>query len=193
MRQLYFLLVFIICFTHEAFSQDLQFYREELTFEIKENYFYVDGFYNFCNNGEQIIKQILFYPFPIDSVYGKVDLIKASDANIRSSNLITTITDKGFYFNLSLQPYGFCKYRISYRQKLLDNKAEHILVTTQNWGKPLENASYKLIAPLDIEITTTSFEPDSVEQKTDCIFYYWNKNDFMPDKNMVFYFKRNNN
>lgn len=172
------------------FSQSLQFYREDLSFEIKNGYFYVDGIYNFCNNGDKGIQQVLFYPFPVDSLYGEVDSINAVDINSKSTNIIVNKTEKGLSFKVELRPYGTGKYKISYRQKLLKNKAEYILLTTQKWGRPFENAFYKLITPAQMKITSTSYSPDSTKQEGDKKIYFWTKKDFMPDKNMVFYFDR---
>ncbi|HOV10235.1 MAG TPA: hypothetical protein PLL90_00575 [Bacteroidales bacterium] len=177
-------------FPNIVLSQYLQFYREDLTFEIKDGFFYVDGIYNFCNNGDKEIKQVLYYPFPFDSLYGGVDSINAIDVNAKSQKIILNITEKGFLFKIALNPYGIGKYKISYRQKLLKNKAEYILVTTQKWGTPFESSNYKLITSDNMKITSTSYIPDSTKQISDKEIYYWSKKDFMPDKNMIFYFDR---
>lgn len=184
-----FVLFSLLLFPCIAFSQNLQFYREDLSFEIKNGYFYVDGIYNFCNNGDKEIRQVLFYPFPADSLYGGVDSINALDVNAKSQNIITNKTEKGFFFKIALSPYGTNKYKISYRQKLLKNKAEYILLTTQKWGKPFVSCKYKLVTPSAMIITSSSYSPDSTKQRNDKKIYYWSKKDFMPDKNMVFYFK----
>jgi len=189
MRHLFFVLINLFFLSNVA-SQNLQFYREDLTFEIKDNFFYVDGIYNFCNNGEKEIQQVLFYPFPVDSIYGVVDSINAFDVNAKTLNIITNIAEKGFYFKIKLQSYGIGKYKISYRQKLLKNKAEYILVTTRKWGKPLERAQFKLITPVGLKIISISYKPDSIKQLNNKMFYYWNKKDFMPDRNMLFYFNK---
>lgn len=172
-----------------SFSQNLQFYREDLTFEIKDNYFYVDGVYNFNNDGDKEIKQILFYPFPTDSAYVPVDSMNALDSKSQK-NVVLSTTQNGMTFNVELAPYGIGKYRISYRQKLLKNKAEYILITTQKWGHPFDNAHYKLIVPVNMKITSISYTQDSSEQTKDMVIYYWSKKDFMPNKNMVIYFER---
>lgn len=147
-----FVLFSLFLITKSLFSQNLQFYREDLTFEIKDGYFYVDGIYNFCNNGDKEIKQVLFYPFPVDSLYGRVDSINAIDVNAKSQNIIFNNTEKGFLFKVELKPYGIGKYKISYRQKLLKNKAEYILVTTQKWGTPFESSDYKLKTPQTLKL-----------------------------------------
>jgi len=173
-----------------VFSQGLHFYREDLTFEIKNGFFIVDGIYNFCNNGEKEIQQVLFYPFPADRLYGAVDSIYALDMLTGTQAEMINKTGKGFFFKIGLLPYGTGKYQISYRQRLLKNKAEYILLTTQKWGLPFETAFYKLITPADVRITSMSYNPDSTKQKGDRTIYYWSKKNFMPEKNMIFYFDR---
>ncbi|MFO7789638.1 MAG: hypothetical protein R6V32_03630, partial [Bacteroidales bacterium] len=56
-------------------AQGLQFYREELRFELKDHYFLVTGIYDFCNTGASEIKEFLFYPFPNGNKYGKIDSV----------------------------------------------------------------------------------------------------------------------
>ncbi|MCX6273075.1 MAG: hypothetical protein NTU44_18040 [Bacteroidetes bacterium] len=185
-----FLLLSLFLISGFGICQNLQFYREDLTFEIKDSSFYVGGTYHFCNNGESEIKQILFYPFPSDSLYGGVDSIRAMDLNTESLNIITSKTDKGFFFKITLKPYGTGKYKISYRQKLLKNKAEYILITTQKWGNPFESSDYRLITPLSMKISSSSYPPDNTIQTTDHRIYSWSRKDFMPDKNMIFFFEK---
>ncbi len=171
--------------TPNLFPQNLQFYREDLTFEIKNGYFRVDGIYNFCNNGNKEIQQLLFYPFPLDSLYGDVDSICATDCNVKSKDIIISKTEKGFYFKVDIDAYGVGKYKISYRQKLLKNKAEYILLTTQKWGIPFENSCYKLITPKNLNIISISYTPDSIKQLNTMRVFYWSKKNFMPDKNFI--------
>jgi hypothetical protein len=160
-------------FFHSGFSQNLKFYREDLTFELKEGFFSVNGFYNFCNTGDKPVQQILFYPFPLDSLYGAVDSMSAVDINNKSMDVIVNKTTDGLFFNVALAPYGVGKYKIYYHQQVLKNKAEYILVTTQKWGIPFENAFYKLITPKALKITSTSYLQDSIRLVKDETIYYW--------------------
>jgi hypothetical protein len=182
------LVVLLFSFFQTCFSQGLQFYKEDLTFEIKNNYFYVDGIYHFCNNSNKEINQILFYPFPVDSLYGFVDTVFAADVKASSVNLITNKSMKGAFLKIRVEPYGIAKYRIYYRQKVEKHKAEYILITTQKWGKPFENVSYKLVVPEKFKLISMSYTSDSTKTEYGKKLYFWHKTDFMPDKNMVFYF-----
>ncbi|MBI4646544.1 MAG: DUF4424 family protein [Bacteroidia bacterium] len=166
------------------FSQDLQFYREDLNFEIKNNYFYVDGIYYFCNVGEREVSRILYYPFPTDSNLGDVDSIKVTDLSKNSSENINR-NAKGIYFKINLNSYGIAKYNITYRQKLFKNKTEYILTTTQSWKRPFETVNYKLTVSESTTIDSLSYLPDSAVVIGNKRCYYWHKEKFMPDKNMI--------
>jgi hypothetical protein len=167
-----------------AFSQQLQFYKEDLSFQIKDNYFYVDGFYYFCNNSDNVINQLLFYPFPQNSLYGETDSISALSAE--GKNIVISKKKEGLTFRINLSPYGTEKLRIKYRQYLKQNQAEYILLTTRNWNKAFETATYKLICDKNLKLKSLSYVPDKTELSGNYMIYYWSKKNFMPDKDMIF-------
>ena len=171
-----------------AKTQSIQFYREDISFTINDGYFYVDGVYNFCNNSDSEIQKILFYPFPQDDSYGEVDSIFAVDVK-NNVSVLSKYGETGAYFIISIEPYGVVSYRIGYRQKIETNKAEYILMTTKIWGLPFDNAHYSLTIPAKYDITSFSYEPDSVSTNEANKVYYWTKLNFMPDKNFIIEFK----
>ena len=180
-----FLPLFLALF-NIIFSLDLEFFREDLTFEIKDNYFFVDGIYHFRNTGNQDIERVLFFPFPNDSLFwGEIDSIFAVNLNKDSSNTVINIKKRGATFKIEIKPEETSKFRIAYRQKLLGNRAEYILTTTQSWKRPLEQANYTLISPNKLSIDSLSYTPDSFETKRDMIIFFWEKENFMPDRNFI--------
>ena len=181
--------IFIFSFG-QIYAQNLHFYREDITFEIKDQYFYVNGNYYFCNVGNDSIKSLLFYPFPIDSAYGKVDSVNITMVS-DSSNAIQNISQSGAFFVVKIKPYGSNKFNISYRQKLLGKKAEYILLTTKQWGKPFEQVNYKLITHNNIQVQSLSYPADSNYSANKEEIYFWHKKNFMPDKNMIIVFSTN--
>ncbi len=168
----------------QIYTQNLEFYREDISFEIKDRHFYVDGIYYFCNVGNDSINSLLFYPFPIDSAYGEVDSIYITSM-ADSSNVILDVSQSGANFFVSMKPYGSNKFKISYRQKLSGGKAEYILLTTQQWGKPFEQVNYKLTLPEDSKLLSLSYSADSTYTIHHKVIYLWHKEKFMPDKNMI--------
>ncbi|MFH2143122.1 MAG: hypothetical protein ABIJ97_11905, partial [Bacteroidota bacterium] len=179
-----------LLFNNQPIQNNLEFYREDIKFEIQKDIFIVDGTYYFCNTGSNYIKENLFYPFPLnDSLYGGIDSIIVIDLKTNQKIPFIRNKEKGIYFKINLDPYGIIKYKIGYRQKLLGNTAEYILTTTQSWKKSFEIVNYELITPPNIEILSVSYEPDSIFQAENKFTYLWKRKDFMPDKNMLIRFR----
>jgi hypothetical protein len=183
------IIVFILLFSPKAFfAQDLQFYKEDLTFTILDNFLKVDGYYYFCNVGDKIFKGNLYYPFPVDSnYYDNIDSLKIEMGNTVFTNL--KLHHRGVYIPILLESYKSIVYHITYRQKLLKNKAEYILTSTQQWNRPLESASYRLVIPESLKIKIFSYQPDSIKKDSNNTVFYWDRINFLPQKDMVFEFE----
>jgi hypothetical protein len=183
-----FLIIPVLLFSFISKSQELEFYGENITFELSDSIFKVTGIYYLCNTGDKKVKQILYYPFPIDSqYYGHVNFIRISNKD----SLINILRrDKGgMYFGLGIEPYKATECIISYQQKLLNNRVEYILKTTKKWKRPFEIAYYKLIIPDNLKITNISYKPDSILTINNDLIYLWHKKNFMPDRNMIIEFQ----
>jgi hypothetical protein len=187
MKLIYFLL-FSLSYSFLP-CQKLEFFREDLTFELEADFFYVSGFYHFRNTSLQDLKTLLFYPIPQDSLYGKIDeffTICQQD----STDQLSKSNENGFFFKVEISAKEEKNYQIGYRQKLLGNKAEYILTTTQNWRKPLETVNFLLIFPDSVKIDSLSYLPDSLHLKNGKYHFFYHKKNFMPDKNMVIWIDR---
>jgi hypothetical protein len=183
-RQLLF--VYLLLVNIFIWAGDLHFFRENLTFEITDDlYFCVDGEYFFRNSSVKPLKQVLFYPFPQDSLYGKVDSITVFDVNDPKNSKLSKINSKGAFFKVEIPPESEKIYRISYRQKMKSNQAEYILLTAQRWKKAFEEIHYQLIFPLETKIKYISYPPDNIGVLNDKNIYFWEKKDFMPDQNFI--------
>jgi len=180
----------LIGISETSTAQNIEFFREDIKFEINDNSFIVDGIYYFCNVGEKPVNQILYYPFPSGSDYGEVDTISVINLKTKS-NVLRNFNKKGASFVILIEPYNIEKYKIFYRQKIFGNKAEYILNTTKSWKKPLEKANYELMIDVDYVIDSVSYMPDSAAIIGNFQHFYWNRQDFMPDKNFIIYFNKN--
>ncbi len=185
------IIIFILLFSIKLIqAQDLQFYQEDLDFRIEKNYFYVDGLYYFRNLSNRVIKRRLFYPFPQDNAYGKVDSIFVFNIqdSLREVNLRNNL--KSSSFTIQIDPDTTTIYRIGYRQELKETKAEYILSTTQTWGIPFTQVSYTLEFPKEFSLDSISYIPDSLREKSDKYIFFWYKENFMPDKNFEINYKK---
>lgn len=180
------LFVLAISFLKPGIAQDLNFYKESITFKIETNCFYVNGDYYLksSTNG----KRVLYYPFPLDDLYGAVDSVSIYDVNRQEKLEPFKQSERGLFFNFTTDSLVETYLQIAYQQKLLGKRAEYILTTTQAWGKAFEKADYQLIVPDGIEVTRFSYPPDRTITVENERIYFWSKYNFMPAKNMVFEF-----
>ncbi len=185
-HRIFILIISIIINLACVFGQDVDFYKESITFKIEKDYFYVNGDYYLKSTENR--SQILFYPFPVGNLYGDVDSVSIFDVNRQEKLNQFNKTEKGVYFTFTSDSLCESHLQIAYRQILLGNQAEYILETTQVWAKPLISARYQLITGSEIDVTSFSYDPDRlIELKGESI-YFWAKQNFMPQKNMIFTF-----
>ena len=179
----FFLLLFI---SVNANSQDIDFFREDLKFTLMKDHFKVQGIYFFRNNKSNLVTTKMIYPFPDESLYGKIDSVTCNQLN-DSISTIYKIKDDFMIFSISIPPMESRAYYILYTQELIKNTAMYILSTTSNWGKPFEQANYELEV-INLKIDSLSYTPDKVEVFNNSTIFQWKKIDFLPQKNFeVFY------
>ncbi|MEA3476126.1 MAG: hypothetical protein U9R23_06790 [Candidatus Cloacimonadota bacterium] len=180
----------LLFFTINIYCYSLEFIREDLSFTIQDSFFCVDGIYYICNVTDKAVNNILYYPFPTDSLYGVVDSVLIYNLTDTIPIKLIKRKENGFSFKISLEPFRVAKYKIFYRQKLYGNKAEYILTTTKYWGKPLQTANFQLEIPKNIKIDSLSYKPDSCYVNQNKKYYFWQKNNFMPNKNFIILFDK---
>ena len=169
------------------FGQKISFFKEELDFKLTKDIFEVDGLYYFRNLTDRELKQMLFYPFPDVKKYGEIVYISVTPENDTAS-LLATQSPKGSMFKLIIPPKGEVAYRIKYGQKLISSEAMYIITTTQRWAKPFEKAIYTFNFPENIKLDSISIPPDSIAVSAGNTFYYWMREDFMPEVDFIFHF-----
>ncbi len=178
----------IILFVCSALWAQIDFFKEDLQFELNEHYFTVEGDYYFRNVGDHDIKVTLFYPIPRDSLLGMYDSVKVISPVPQSDSPITAIKENGFFFNVDIGANTSAMYTIAYRQALLGNKAKYIFTTTNTWGKPLEEAAFRLTFPKNIRIDSLSTIPDSLLEINNSYTVFWTEENFMHGKDLFILF-----
>lgn len=186
MQRCLYLLALLFTFLNLS-GQEVSFYKENITMKIDQGYFYVTGNYYLRTTGDKSIT--LVYPFPADSLYGEADSIFLY--NLSSNRPIDSMVRKknSILFKAYFGDIAEIIILISYRQKLLGNRAEYILESTKGWGKPLDQADYQLIVPDSKQVLSFSFPPDDSLHTNVETIYYWTRTNFFPTRNMIFEFK----
>ncbi len=182
------LFIFLIL-TSLQLNAELRFYREDLHFTLSDSVFAVDGFYFLRNESEKDLKQVLYYPFPQDSLLGMVEEIFCVNISRADSSKTLRWDQKGASLQLTIPARDTTVLRIEYSQKLKVGKAEYILETTAAWGKGFEQAYYDLTFPKSIKIISLSYIPDDLEETETHYKLIWRKKDFLPMENFVVEFE----
>lgn len=181
------ILTVIVSYCPPAISQDLQFYREDIVFQIQEDAVITEADYYFCNVGDKDIRTILFYPFPEQTM----DLVDSLVVlNLGPKEIIPYREGKsGVFFEIFVKAYGQSAYRVYFRQKENEGHFKYILNSTASWGRSLEFAGYELQMPSSFILDSLNYPPDTSFIQNDIQHFIWKKADFMPDKDFeVFYF-----
>ena len=167
-----------------CYSQGLAFYKENIVMQIRDGQFYVSGTYYLRNGGYQTLP--LSFPFPEDSLYEAADSLVI--LNLRDGSIIhpDLFNSRGASFKLDFAEEKEAVLQISYHQALKGKQAEYIIMTTHSWGKPFEQANYELIVPVDMKLSSFSIAPDESMDAGRYKLYYWEKRNFMPDRNFIF-------
>lgn len=169
-----------------VFSQDLQFYREDIIFIIEKDKVQTLAKYHFCNLGEKDIRTVLFYPFP-ENTRDLIDSLTITE--VKTTAPIPYREGKsGIFFNISVLAHDQAAYEVFFRQKLQGKIFKYILTSTETWHRPLEFANFSLMVPLSMTIDSLTYPPDTSYIQNDHRYYSWKKKDFMPDKDFEIYF-----
>ena len=180
----------IILFVCSALWAQIDFFKEDLQFELNENFFKVAGNYYFRNVGDHDIKVTLFYPIPRDSMLGAYDSASVTAPSQQTASPITVIKENGFFFNVEVGVDTIACYHVAYRQKLLGERAKYIFTSTKSWGKPLEKVDFQLRFPKTIKIDSLSMLPDSLQECNDTYTLFWERKNFMPEEDFVVYYHK---
>jgi len=177
-----FTIILSFLFVMNLHAQRLSFISEFLTFELHaDSTFTTSGNYIMKNNTPDRDYFLLSYPFPQDEYMGEVTHwdIKGNVENVRERK-----TSLGLRFKLA--PGMQESFWATYTQKCLADSAKYIITTTQAWKKPLEIAEYTLIVDECFKVSALPFEPDRQWSADGKQYFFFLKENLMPEKDFVF-------
>ena len=170
-------------------SQRLDFFREDLTFQIDSTYFTVSGQYYFRNNTSSQQRNLISYPLPRLTDGSLFDTIMVFSEENPATPLELHFQDTLVSFSIGVEPGSEKQITIFYSQRHNGNYAKYILTTTKYWGKPLQLAEFKLVVPEYINIKSCFEPPDKISVFDDTSIYRWTRRNFMPAKDFEIRFE----
>ena len=173
--------VFLLCWIYALCSGQggFSFVEEDLTFELREGKFSVQGIYYF--SADKAGTYLIRYPFPDPVIYGKVTDVHVSELRNHTSLEYRWVKDSA---SVLIPVYISDKtpVLIAYSQELQSNQARYILTSTQSWHKPLKKASFTLITDTEFSIREFSISPDTLYIRGNKKIYHWLWENFMPER-----------
>ena len=181
------LIIFLISPFINGFGQGVSFYKENITMNIERGNFYVSGVYYVKSDKKKI--ETVSYPYPHQLSYGEVDSIYIFNLTTNEIIMPEKTDINSTVFKMDFSNNNELMIQISYKHKLLANRAEYILKSTISWKKPLEQANYQLIIPSNLNVYRFSIPPQDSIITNKKVVYYWEKHNYMPVENFIFEYK----
>ena len=135
---------------------------------VNEGEFAISGIYYFRNNTDSNRPMPIVFPFYIDDSTHYPHKIEAFvfDGDQKSKLDFQENKERGsIRIHIPMKPKSTSVWRLEYTQKIDKPQATYILKSTQAWGRPLEEALYKIDIPNDIDIDYIWADVDSVTGK----------------------------
>lgn len=183
-------IVLMFAFQTIAIAQEINFFKEDITFQISEGIFKVEGYYWFSNLTKRSVEKLIYFPFGSGNHLEPNDFLEVFNLTEARVHNVLDKTADGFYFVLNLHGEDTATIRIVYQYKIKSDSVIYILRSTQHWQRPLECAEYKLRADKKWFITRFSIVPDKEYTIEEEKIYYWKRINFMPQTDFVFHFEQ---
>ena len=175
-------------------SPPMEFYKEKITMIINDGEFTILGSYYFRNNTDSDRPMPIVFPFHIDdSTHYPYEIMVFTN---EVGGLIKTLDfeenrERGsIRVPIPMKAHETTIWNIQYKQKIDKPQATYILKSTQAWGKPLEDALYKIDIPNDIDIDYIWADVDSVTNNENREILWIHKTEYMPFSDMIIKWKK---
>ncbi|MGA2822702.1 MAG: hypothetical protein ABSE72_04170 [Bacteroidales bacterium] len=177
----------LFCFQTQE-RPPVSFTEEYIEFRLRETTFTVNGIYYFVNNTANIVSKEISYPFPVPMF--DIDSVHVFDIE-QGRFLGFEKLRQAVVFRLNILPDDTVKLNIFYREKGVKDTVKYILTTTKNWGEPLKKAEYTFETERYRKIRSFNYPPDKTSHHNDQQLYFWNRKNFLPEKDFIVIFNTN--
>lgn len=182
-----------LSFAQSGMNKPLEFFKEKITMTVDKGEFSISGTYYFRNNTDSDRPMPVVFPFYIDKFTHYPDKIRVFiSRNGEPDSLINfeENTDRGsIRMRIPMKAHETTAWHIQYAQKIDRPQATYILKSTQAWGRPLEEALYRIDIPDNIDIDYIWADVDSVSEQDHREILWIHKTEYMPFKDMAIRWK----
>lgn len=165
----------------------VEFFKEIITLSVSDSQATINGIYYFRNNTDKDCKFPVLFPFYVDSLSQFPSLIKPYLIDsAKVIELTYRIIEKAnsISFAIPLKPHTTIIWYLDYVQKIKATKAHYIITSTNAWGMPLEEATYRFIVPCEFDSVSFWPEADSSYIEGANTIFMGHRLNFSPQKDM---------
>jgi len=189
--KLLFAAILLFGFVPEIRSQNISFFREKIKIIVQDSVCTVEGTYYFKNDSGEKIRKPLLYPFFVNDSMPCPE--QAEVINFFDNKQIPFIKAKNAVsFHITLAPKSIAAYKVIYKQKTPFKMMRYILTTTKRWGRPFQIAEYEIQIPKKLKLIRSTINNLSKTVSGRWKKYYIRLEDFMPQKDLVIRWRRQN-
>ena len=184
---------FGICRGQPGVKSPVEFFKEEISMYIGAGEFSIHGLYYFRNNTDSDKPMPVVFPFHIDDSTHFPHEIKAFKSAGRDLETLYFKENRergSISISIPMKPRETTNWGLYYTQKIDKPQATYILKSTRIWGKPLEEALYKIYIPKNFDVDYIWADVDSVTQHENQEVLWIDKTEYMPFDDMTIKWKR---
>jgi hypothetical protein len=173
-------------------NMPVEFFKEEISMIVNETEFTISGTYYFRNNTDSDRPMPVVFPFYIDDSTHyphEINAFVTAGEEKRPLEFQENRERGSVRIAISMKPKDISVWHLEYTQKIDKPQATYILKSTQAWGKPLEEALYKIDIPDNINIDYIWAEVDSVTNVDNREILWIHETEYMPFKDMTIKWK----
>jgi len=161
---------------------------EEVTIKLAPDRAYVTGVYRFRNPGDKPRPLKLRYPFARGPEVGEPENISVRDAE--GGDIPFSWKRHDVAFEVTVPARGEAAVTVSFEQACRGCEYTYILTSTRNWGRPIDEARFAVVAPVQLAPVDCPYEWEEVPAAEGLVRYEMRRDDFYPDIDLRLRWKR---
>jgi len=161
---------------------------EEVTIALAPDRARVTGVYRFHNPGDKPRTLKLRYPFARGPELGEPENVVVRDA--AGAEMSYTWQRHDVAFEIEVPPRAEAVVTVSFEQGCRGDEFTYILASTRSWQRPIDEASFAVVAPVQLAPVDCSYEWEEAPAAEGLVRYEFRRESFYPDVDLNLRWRR---
>lgn len=161
---------------------------EDVTIKLAPDRAYVTGVYRFYNPGDKARSLKLRYPFARGPEVGDPENVAVRGG--AGEDISFSWKRHDVAFEVEVPAHSEAAVTVSFEQPCSGCEYTYILTSTRNWGRPIDEARFAVVVPVQMVPVDCSYEWEEVPAAEGLARYEFSREDFYPDIDLRLRWKR---